>query len=638
MPGRLARIFFFLLVLTGTGRAQDSLRLDPSLLLILGDSVITVEQDSLVIIAEGQNFRLKKNPYRQSRAFYDSIRVNWSKNWITRELHDLFFRTPSERPHRGEEIPSEAYYSTFKGKRIAQIRCIKVPIYEGSVLDTTLTARSGFGRLVNRLFFDTRDPVILRTLLVETGDLLDPFRVADSERLLRSLSFIEDAKIYAQSPPGRPDEVILTVVTKDRFRYGVDADISGLTEWSLSVGNRSLFGSGHRLNGVLDYIHNQEINSNGISLNYSSPPLGRQWFATIDAFWSRRDDLRGQGITIARAFFAPQVKWGGAATILSQEKLEFAAISPDSVGQAMIRLNRQDIWLARSFILPGEEGRSNLAIAIRYLHNNYAQRPLLSDQLNAPFHDRRSWLGSLIFRRQKFLKTRQLLTFGISEDVPLGIQAALTFGADRAEFHSGPYAACSLSASRFFPGLGFFSLSGRYGGFSREGKLQDAILQAAFQYFSPAIPAGRWANRNFLSLQLRQRIHSEIPLWFDLEDQSLRHFNGPPLRGERILSGNIDHVWFSPWFFYGFRFAPFAFADFGLIQESRSSTELDDAWYGIGLGMRIRNESIALNSLELRLSWFPEIPGERDALFLNIQLSRPLVFQSLPSFKPQLSF
>jgi len=55
---------------------------------------------------------------------------------------------------------------------------------------------------------------------VKEKSLLSSYKLADNERLIRSLDFIQDARILVNYIPDNPDSVDLIVVVKDLFSIG----------------------------------------------------------------------------------------------------------------------------------------------------------------------------------------------------------------------------------------------------------------------------------------------------------------------------------------------------------------------------------------------------------------------------------
>lgn len=89
---------------------------------------------------------------------------------------------------------------------------------------------------------------------------------------------------------------------------------------------------------------------------------------------------------------------------------------------------------------------------------------------------------------------------------------------------------------------------------------------------------------------------------------------------------NFEFVMFSPWYFYGFRFAPFVFADVGLISQSRYAFTNSDTYAAIGVGFRIRNESLAFKTIILSFGYIPNAPAGNINYFYTFSMGdNPLV-------------
>jgi hypothetical protein len=89
---------------------------------------------------------------------------------------------------------------------------------------------------------------------------------------------------------------------------------------------------------------------------------------------------------------------------------------------------------------------------------------------------------------------------------------------------------------------------------------------------------------------------------------------------------NFEFVLFSPWYFYGFRFAPFAFADVGLISQSRYAFKNSRTYAAIGAGIRIRNESLAFKTIILSFGYIPNTSaGTSDYFYYFSMGDAPLV-------------
>ncbi len=92
------------------------------------------------------------------------------------------------------------------------------------------------------------------------------------------------------------------------------------------------------------------------------------------------------------------------------------------------------------------------------------------------------------------------------------------------------------------------------------------------------------------------------------DDALIRGFRNDSLSGETRLAISLEPVVFLPKPVIGFRFALFAFADVGLLAGERFIEGEYQTIAALGAGIRLRNDQLVLNTLQIRLEWFPNTP------------------------------
>ncbi|MBD0319439.1 MAG: BamA/TamA family outer membrane protein [Gemmatimonadetes bacterium] len=106
-------------------------------------------------------------------------------------------------------------------------------------------------RLANRAHIRTREEVIRRELLFEEGSCYDPALLLDSERILRSTSFIADADVFAVRQPDGTTHVV--VETRDEWSTRLEPQVEsgevGLRGLELLEDN--LLGRGQRVSAFI---------------------------------------------------------------------------------------------------------------------------------------------------------------------------------------------------------------------------------------------------------------------------------------------------------------------------------------------------------------------------------------------------
>jgi len=115
------------------------------------------------------------------------------------------------------------------------------------------------------------------------------------------------------------------------------------------------------------------------------------------------------------------------------------------------------------------------------------------------------------------------------------------------------------------------------------------------------------------------------------DDGLIRGFRNDSLGGNTRITVSVEPVLFVYKPVIGFRFALFAFADAGLLSRGR---QMGSDYYtvaALGGGVRIRNDQLVLNTLQLRIAWYPNSPPWSESSLLtanSIMRLRP------PGFEP----
>ncbi|HVV06057.1 MAG TPA: hypothetical protein VHC96_17620, partial [Puia sp.] len=145
---------------------------------------------------------------------------------------------------------SETPFMPFEGKIIRHI-IIKGYGFEQTFTDTSKRLQYFGTRLLNQMHRKTRSWVIRNSLFIKENTALNPFKVADNERLIRSLNYIQDARILVNTLPDNEDSVDLVVVVKDLFSIGGELSSFGLGPTSIrgNVSEANFLGMGQKIQG-----------------------------------------------------------------------------------------------------------------------------------------------------------------------------------------------------------------------------------------------------------------------------------------------------------------------------------------------------------------------------------------------------
>ncbi|NJK86666.1 MAG: hypothetical protein HC906_12545 [Bacteroidales bacterium] len=145
-----------------------------------------------------------------------------------------------------QPISNDQHFEKYKGKIIRNISVKRLDVFGPTVNDTAAQPYLIVQKAGNAVHIKSSRKIIFRNLLFVPGDELVPFTLADNERLLRTLPFIEDARILVKPLKGS-DSVDIEVITKDVWPYGVGIDLSSVNSGKFSLTYDNILGYGHEL-------------------------------------------------------------------------------------------------------------------------------------------------------------------------------------------------------------------------------------------------------------------------------------------------------------------------------------------------------------------------------------------------------
>ena len=608
----------------------DSVLVKAGNIIIIADSTFIIKEDTVFVISDTTQYKIKENPYLKSDAFYDSLKAKTSNNKLIKALHDAVIMPSSKfESDTTDFVRSVDNFLPFKGKTIGKIYLKKVDVYAGSVNDTLMVAEAGFSKTLNNIHVKTRDRVIIQNLVFKQGDELDPYTLSDNERILRSLSFIEDAKILVIPHTDSSNVVDIIVITKDVFSLGITGRLSDINKFKVKIFDRNLFGSGTELNYTFRY--KDENPPTGHDVNYIIHNIRGTFISCLINY------VDNFGTELLRAYFrkqflTPQTRYAGAVDI---GKSSDNRVETNKDIKIPYTQKYQDVWIGRSFLIAGKHSRKNIIVSGRFNNIKYTERPNVSADSNYFFHNYQLLLGSISYRKTNYFKSSMILSFGVTEDVPVGYVFKLTSGLKKDEFVDKPYIGAEISAADICKNAGYFAIKLGAGSFYKKNKFVESLISAGGLYYSKLIKMRRYRVRYLTKLNyiIGKRLFSDEPVNFS---GTFEGFSKNDPIGTQKLTLTLGATTFTPWYFYGFRCSLFSVADFGCI-TFKENLFTDKAFYGsIAIGCNIRNESLVFKTIQLSLHYFLRAPEDRNLWYLDFSTRDPELFKTVDITKPDV--
>jgi hypothetical protein len=521
-------------------------------------------------------------------------------------------------------IKGEEKFRQFAGRRIATIHIIQAELVTGFVFDTSRAADLKIIRLLNNLHFSTKESVIRNNLLFKENDFVDPYELADTERILRRLSYIEDANIIILPREHDQEMIDCIVIIQDKFSIGFSYDPVTPTIHKFKLYDRNLVGYGFELSNTFVW-HSQKDKP----YEYDGQVyLHNLQGSFISSLISYKNNYKEKSFTtrFSRGFITPKIKYAGGF------ELNVVSEFDDLIKKHTFDLG--DLWVGRSFQIDSVASRKNLIVAARIGQKKYRFRPPVLPDSNYSYHHNQLMLASLTFRKINYLQTKMVLSFGTTEDIPYGYLLDFTAGVEREEFYNKPYLGTSMAFADYLKGIGYVGFRTELGSFIYNGDFVETLWRSNLTYFTALHSLYNYHLRTVLNASFsaasRRLPHENLYL-----NDYLRQFSNNEIKGRQRVTLNMEPVFFTPWDLIGFKFAFFTFGDLGFITEDRFLFSEKNLFGSFGFGFRIRNESLVFNTMEIRLAYLMKPRAYNSGWDFHYTSSYPEYIRTIQFSKPR---
>ena len=628
----MKRIVFTLIICFWVGRVlaidhripavQDSVRLDTVKKSLQAQSLQhLLERDSLPLMTLPVDAQMKMSPvYLPDSLIRDTLRYEYTKikdfaykaKW-TKELYKMVF----VNPHRGylnvmRTQNSEERFKAYSGKVIHDISIVVLPPYGTSVYDTTYFEEDmgWLKNLANKTHMNTAEKVIRRQLTIKPGMLLVPFELVQNEILLRRLDYIDDANMIVTEDPDNPAQVNVTLICKDQLSWGATVESNFLNSFDIGLENKNFMKLGHVLNYEFSYRGTKDKKW-GNELEYKVNSL---WGTHINIRGYYRNDYREKEVfvDVERQFLTNRMKWAGGMGV---GRVFYSDDLPDrNVNrlEELFNYHYQDVWLGKSFLLPYRYSyNQNMFLTGRFFTTLFNNRPLVTDDTNHLYYNRRDYFAAFTYIKMKYYKANLIYDFGRTEDIPTGLMLSLTTGYEKSEFDNYGYIAGECHYSHFNKyDERYYALEAALGSYVNEDGFTRGTLKLGASHISNLCSWGSFKFRFYNDVHYVKGIRRYPGDFLYMEDRNIRGFSSDTLRGNQKLSSSLATTFFLPYIKKGFRVSISSFCDFGVIAADNKKLVHSKTYWGFGVGVNLRNDNVVIKNISFRFAVYPTIPED----------------------------
>ncbi len=569
---------------------------------------------------------------QKQEQFYDSLEHRAQKGRFTSWLYDVLISPP--HPYVDKKALALNYFNKYEGLIIARIDIKGLDIFGPSLSDTTQTANNWAERFANTVHTKSNLKTIRKQLLFNVGDALNPEVMYENERLLRQLDYLKDVKFIVEQDSTYSAFANITVLTQDRFSFGLSGGVSGTTSGDLKLYNENIFGIGHEVS-VKFVGHVNKEPYMGLETYYKINKISGHF---LDMELGYLNTYRDEGFTykIDKPFITTDLKWGYGVSLNRLFRTDKISDIYDIDLEDPLNESYCYIWGGHNFTLNHSAEITTQFTLTGAVHNfKFFEKPSVASENKNLFANRTLYMVGFNLSQRHYIQDQLVYSYGITEDIPEGFKHELLYGYEVNEFGNRHYLQYSTSTGSHFANCnGYLFLSGGIGGFISDGRFEQGELFSEMELITKLSTHGRKQVRSFVNVNYTLGIRR-----YDLEYLTLdkldyiRGFNSDNAVGKHRLALNLEHVVFLPRQFYRFNMALFGFADLGVIGSSHKFILSQNYYSGIGLGIRFHNENLVFETLRFRLAFYPFHPSDMSlvGLVLNEQSKRDFM-----SFQPVL--
>lgn len=575
---------------------------------------------------------------KDSTHLYKNIETYSKKNKFTKFMHSLVFKPTAVKGAKRERYKKLIVkpYSDFEGKTIRHINVETLDPFGFTIADSIAASPNFLSKTANRLHIKSQPITIRNLLLIRQNQVFDSLLVKESERLVRSMNYINDVSFYIKSTAANSDSVDIFIRALDIWSIYPRGSAS-TSEITADLTDQNFLGLGHTFQNI--YSRDYVKRNNSFITNYSIPNIRNTYIRTTLHFDILGSENYYRSLIFDRPFFSPFAKWA-AGVIFSQQFTQDSVRTSDSLFiPQRIKFNVQDYWAGNAIQLfkgNSEYNRTtNFISAIRFLRIQYLEKPTdLLDTINR-FSNEIFYLASVGISSRRYVQDKFIFKFGITEDVPIGKVFSLTSGYQIRNNDKRLYLGARFSFGNY-NSWGYLASNLEFGTFFKASKPQQGVISGSINYFTGLFEIGKWKFRQFVKPQVTIGINrfSYDSLTIN-QGYGLPGFNSPGLSGSKRLLITLQTQSYAPLNLFGFHFGPFLTCSLGMLGDSSTGFRNSKVYTQIGLGVLVKNENLVFNAFQISIVFYPSIPGMGQNVFkTNSFLTTDFGFRDFEIGKP----
>lgn len=569
----------------------------------------------------GQSARASK---KDTERLYRKIQGISERNKISYFIYQLFFRplssTTLSNPHlvsKRDKMVNRSYDTRCHGKIIRNIRISVFDPFGYDARDTSRTPISILEKTGNALHIKSLRQSIDHILLIKEYERFDSLRAKESERLIRSRSFVRETTFNPLLTAENSDSIDIYINVYDIWSIAIKGDVSE-SGFNIDLKDNNFLGLGHEFQNI--YGENHTSGDKTFRSNYHIPNIYNTYISSLLSFDLDEENNYNATISLNRPFYSPLTKWAGGVSFLEHYH-KGTLYNADSTSYIQDYKNQvQDYWTGWAFkIMKGLTAKARttkLIISARIKQTNYLQKPRFHSDSLDPYSNETFYLLGTGISRRSYRADQYIFRYRITEDVPVGSAYSLIGGYQVMPNCKRYYMALRAYTGQYYP-WGYLSAGIELGTFINNSSAEEGTFSVGSNYFTKLYHLRKWNIRQFVKVKygagLNRLPSDNISINNEL---GIHGFNSTGLTGKnQKLVLTLQTQSYAPWDVIGFKFGPYLITSLGMLGTKNQGFRSSRVYSQLGIGVLIRNEYLIRSSLQISIAYYPYIPGSGTSIF-----------------------
>lgn len=545
---------------------------------------------------------------RDTTRIFKNFEQKSKKTKVGRFFNKLVYKNNKKLIANAPEIKTNQHLELGEGKVIRNIYIKTLDPFGFSDTDSLKKPKNKVEEIGNKLHFKSKNFTIKNFLIFKEGDRFDSLKIKESERLLRTQSFVRKVTMYP-IPTSHPDSVDVLIRELDSWSIYPTGSIS-TSSYRIKLRDRNFAGLGHDV--ILQYTNRYKERKQGVYFDYTVNNI-QNTFIRANLLYNKQvwgDYVKG--IVVDRPFYSPYTKWAGGVTLSQNFRRDSLPDINNNYSYESRKYNTVDTWGGYSIPLfksyKDKPVITNLRTSLRYIKQNYIESPQEQYDPYGFYRDQSTYLASVSLSSINYVQDQYIFNYNIIEDVQVGKVFALTGGMRDQYGKRRAYYGAKLAMGGYTR-FGYFSGNIEWGSYFYGSDSEQGALRLEGTYFTKLFMMGNWRFRHFFTPQFIYGYNRYDHIGDELRlDSVIQGIRAQKVTGSKRLAFAYQWQSYAPYEWKGFRFNPY-FSFEGAFITNKSENLFDSKFYSrFSIGLVAYNDYLVFSKVALSLVFYPTMP------------------------------